>query len=31
VLNPLLRFLARLHVPRVLGALMLVAESGELL
>src|SRR6185369_4415707 len=25
VLNPLLRFLAKLHVPRVLGALMLVA------
>src|SRR6185437_15598541 len=25
VLNPLLRLLARLHVPRVLGALMLVA------
>jgi predicted PurR-regulated permease PerM len=25
LLNPLLRFLARLHVPRVLGALLLVA------
>jgi len=25
VLSPLMRFLARLHVPRVLGALMLVA------